>query len=91
MTIQEFEDAVADGKRKLVILDDLVLDVTQFANSHPGGRFLIEANNGRDISKFFYGGYNYEPLSGGKNHTHTNVSRMVVNSLIVARLDRRRQ
>ena len=30
-----------DGK-KLVILDDLVLDVSLFAANHPGGRFVLE-------------------------------------------------
>ena len=74
-----------------MILDDLVLDVTQFANAHPGGRFLIHENNGRDISKFFHGGYSFEPLKKSSNHTHTNVARRIVNSLIVARLDRRRE
>ena len=62
MTLDEFNKIVSnDNSRKLVILDDLVLDVTDFAKSHPGGRFLIEKNFGRDISKFFYGGYSLEP------------------------------
>lgn len=68
-----------------MILDDLVLDVTEFAKSHPGGRFLIEKNIGRDISKYFHGGYSYEPLLGAKNHAHSNYARTIVNSLIVAR------
>ena len=79
------------GNRKLVILDDLVLDVTLFANSHPGGRFLIEKNAGKDISKFFHGGYNLEPLNGGWNHKHSNYARKIVNSLIVARLSEKRE
>ena len=58
MSIEDYEKELENGNRKLVVLDDLVLDVTRFANSHPGGRFLIEKNSGKDISKFFYGGYN---------------------------------
>jgi hypothetical protein len=43
--------------QKLVILDDMVLDISDFAYHHPGGAFLLEYNIGRDISKFFYGSY----------------------------------
>lgn len=42
---------------KLVILDDMVLDVRNFHWEHPGGQFLIDFHIGRDISKYFYGGY----------------------------------
>ena len=69
----------------MVILDDLVLDVTNFAGSHPGGRFLIERNIGKDISKYFHGGYSQEPIQGAKNNKHSNYARKIVNGLIVAR------
>ena len=36
MTQQEFQSLVSKG-RKLVILDDLVLDVESFLTRHPGG------------------------------------------------------
>ena len=48
------------NNQQLVILDDMVLDVTKFQFSHPGGTFSIKQNIGRDISKFFYGGYTLE-------------------------------
>ena len=38
----------------------MVLDVTQFLNIHPGGNFSLAQNIGRDVSKFFYGGYSLE-------------------------------
>ena len=59
MTRQQFEKAVANGD-KLVILDDMVLDINKFIPQHPGGKFVLEHTIGRDISKFFYGGYNLE-------------------------------
>jgi len=31
--------------------------MSSYAFQHPGGAFLLEYNVGRDISKFFYGGY----------------------------------
>ncbi len=45
------------AKRELVLIDNLVLDVHEFDGMHPGGKFVIQNNIGRDISKFFYGGY----------------------------------
>ena len=51
--------------RKLFVLNEFVLDVTDFVASHPGGRFVIETNVGRDISKFFYGGYCLEGNTQG--------------------------
>jgi cytochrome b involved in lipid metabolism len=42
------------------LLDNLVLNVGNFAAVHPGGRFVIDQNIGRDISKFFFGGYSLD-------------------------------
>ena len=51
---------------------------------------MIEKNRGKDISKFFHGGYNYEPMNGGWNSKHSNYARSIVNTLIVARLSQKR-
>ena len=40
MTIDEFSSSVQKGM-DFVILDDMVLDVSKFKNSHPGGKFLV--------------------------------------------------
>jgi hypothetical protein len=69
-----------------VILDDLVLDVSRFMGEHPGGLFSLEHNVGRDISKFFYGGYSLENQSKVPAHSHSNDARKIVNTLIVGRL-----
>jgi hypothetical protein len=47
---------------------------------------VLEQNIGRDISKFFYGGYTLENSSGLKQYTHSNIAKRVVNSLIIGRL-----
>ena len=39
------------------------------------------------MSKYFYGGYALEPSKGDKPYFHSNVSRVIVNSLIVAKLN----
>lgn len=59
VTHHEFLEKIKKGE-KLVILDDMVVDISGFLLTHPGGRFALQHNIGRDISKFFYGGYTLE-------------------------------
>jgi len=70
-TKEQVDEAVAGG-RMLLIMDNLVIDVKNYAMRHPGGRFTIEKNAGRDISKYFYGGYAMLNEKGDKKpHTHS--------------------
>lgn len=86
MTIEVFNERVKNGQQ-LVILDDLVLDISRYQFSHPGGKFVLAHNIGRDISKFFYGGYSMESLQKHKPYTHSNIAKIIVNGIIVARLN----
>ena len=93
ITADEFEDRVKKGE-KLVILDNLVLDIAEFIKMHPGGAFLLEGTYGRDISKFFYGGYaldgnSNDPSAPNCRHSHTNVARRIANRLVIALIDNR--
>lgn len=66
------------------MLDDLVLDVSAFLDTHPGGRVVLERNLGKDVSRFFYGGY-----AAGKNfyaYTHSGAAVMVSKTLAKYRL-----
>ena len=86
MSPLEFQQAIVNG-RKLVILDEFVLDVSKFIDYHPGGRFVLMQNIGRDISKFFHGGYSLEDNLGGsppRGYTHSALARIVVNDLAIA-------
>lgn len=83
ISLEEFNALVSRG-RKLVIVDDLVLDVSKFLDNHPGGKFSLERNIGRDVSKFFYGGYALEHSGGMQPHTHSNNARRSLNTLVVA-------
>lgn len=56
MTLETLYEKLTSGEQ-LVILEELVLDVTHFKGSHPGGEKVFTASIGRDVSKFFYGGY----------------------------------
>ena len=71
------------------MLDNLVLDVGDYMDNHPGGKFLLEHNIGRDISKFFYGGYGIDGnvlASGSLKNTHSNIARVQVQTLVIAKL-----
>lgn len=87
--VEEFERRLHNGE-KLVILDDLVLDVSEFYKVHPGGKFVIEHTVGTDIAKFFYGGYSLEdnmlptPAFG---YRHSNYARMICNDIAIGRFD----
>mmetsp|Transcript_1317 Transcript_1317/g.1691 ORF Transcript_1317/g.1691 Transcript_1317/m.1691 type:complete len:290 (-) Transcript_1317:1036-1905(-) len=84
-TVADFKSRVANGEQ-LVVLDDMVLDVKGYLDDHPGGKFSLQNNIGRDVSKFFYGGYSQENEAGLKPHTHSSIARNVVEKLIVGRL-----
>jgi cytochrome b involved in lipid metabolism len=78
MSLRQFAEAVSDGEQ-LVLLDDLVLNVGSYMDNHPGGRFLLSHNIGRDISKFFYGGYAMDGnLVKGQAlaNTHSKIARL---------------
>ena len=85
ISVQEFSARVKQGEQ-LVILDEYVLDVSWWGDEHPGGKFSISANIGRDVSKYFHGGYSLETIDKLPHHAHSTDARLVVNKLIVARL-----
>lgn len=68
-----------------------MLDVANYISWHPGGKFLLTHNIGRDISKFFHGGYSLEGNLGpvpAAGYAHSNVARQVVNKLIIAQFQK---
>ena len=82
MKLAEFEKLVWEENKKLVLIDDCVVDVEQFEARHPGGTFLIKHHIGRDISKYFHGGYSLEGNLAGppaRGHLHSNYARKIVN------------
>lgn len=68
-TPQRVDEEVAKG-RPLVIFDNLVLDVGDYPAHHPGGKFNFTHNYGRDVSKFFFGGYNLVNVPGKIRRPH---------------------
>ena len=76
---------LASGK-KLVILDDMVLDVERFMEDHPGGKFSLKHNIGEDVSKFFHGGYTMENVDKVNQHQHSNQAKQIANELAIGYL-----
>jgi len=74
--------------RNLVILDNLVIDLGDFIHLHPGGKFNLEHNLGRDISKFFNGGYVLVNQKGTRPHTHSVAALDIVKTMIVGYLEK---
>ena len=68
----------------MVLLDDLVLDVDNFIGQHPGGEEVISRNIGRDISKYYYGGYSMG--KGFYAYAHSSSAYMTVKTLAKFRL-----
>jgi len=55
-------------------LDDKVIDVESFFDNHPGGRHLLKSNIGRDITKFFFGAYEFKNANGiNIKNTHSSL------------------
>ncbi len=67
-TPEEIDDAVYAGD-SLVVCDNLVLRTNGYEKIHPGGKFTLTKNFGRDISKFYYN--NYSLTKGQAPHTHS--------------------
>ena len=68
-TPMEIEHAVSRGD-SLVVCDNLVLRTEGYERIHPGGKFTIAKNFGRDIAKFYYG--NYTLTNGPLTVAHTH-------------------
>lgn len=86
MTYDEIMHQVYNKDRNLVILDNLVLNFGEFHHYHPGGRFMLMKNRGRDISKFFYGGYRLVNDKDDMNipHTHSPTATKVAQEMVIA-------
>jgi len=61
------------------------LDLKGYERNHPGGKFNLIHNLGRDISKFFFGGYNLVNVKKGhkRPHHHTQPALDIVKTMIV--------
>jgi len=54
-----------------------------FEKIHPGGRFTLNRNYGRDISKFYYGGYVLVNGKGIRAYNHSQPALEIVRAMVV--------
>ena len=78
----EIDTLVKEGKQ-LVVFDNLVLDLNGYERIHPGGKFNLIHNLGRDVSKFFFGGYNLVNGENKRPHHHSQPALDIVKTLVV--------
>ena len=76
-----------DAGQKLMIYDNLVLDTEDFYRLHPGGKFNLLQNIGRDITKFINGAYILVNDKKNKPHTHSAAALDIIKSMIIGELE----
>lgn len=84
MSMKEFHEWVKAGKQ-LVVIDNLILDQGSYSDVHPGGKFSIRHTVGRDISKYFYGGFSLlNPEIGRPPYQHSLKALSIAESFVCA-------
>ena len=88
MSLKTFNSIIQSGKW-LVILNDLVIDVSNYLGNHPGGKRALTGNIGRDVTKFFNGGYQYTNFNGlDDQHNHSKLSTELAMRMTIGRLEK---
>ena len=67
-------------------MNDIIIDMKSYAKSHPGGLFLLDKNVGRDIGKYFDGGYQMENNCGLRPWNHSYQARLIIDKLAIGYL-----
>lgn len=56
LTNEEVKEIMKSTDRMMVIVGDMLVDITDFVWEHPGGAICLRQHRGKDVSCFFYGG-----------------------------------
>jgi len=80
MTWMEYILAVKSGE-KLILVDGIVHDVTEFVPLHPGGEAILKTYLGTDASKIFHG--RTEPVL----YKHSHAAMNILSNMRKARMD----
>lgn len=81
-TLKQLQDEKI--KTKFVIYENLLLDVTKYANDHPGGKNLIKDNLYSDISRYITGNQAYSTKFSAYDHK-INTCIYAIKSLAYAK------
>jgi len=79
ISMTEFQTRVAHGEQ-LIIISDLVHDVSHFVHDHPGGRQTLLHHVGTDATQYFEG------IAGFQAHAHSKEALKLLNTMRVAKL-----
>ncbi|PVV02737.1 hypothetical protein BB560_002806 [Smittium megazygosporum] len=61
---QEFNTQVQDYKKKWLIIENSIYDISSFIENHPGGKAIISSGIGKDMTEAFNGGvYNHHTVA----------------------------
>jgi len=71
-----FDEIMREGY-KLIVINDIVHDVTDFVDEHPGGKAIIESAVGKDGTRQFTGGV----------YAHSNGANNLLSQMRVGRVD----
>ncbi|KAJ3075273.1 hypothetical protein HDU98_008750 [Podochytrium sp. JEL0797] len=66
MSHEEVKADIAQSGKKLLIISDVVYDVSKFMDDHPGGRGFLKVSIGRDVTASFNGGV-YDHATAARN------------------------
>ena len=86
LTYDEFRSRVSD-KQQLMVLDNKILEIKDWEQFHPGGKWVLQKCVGRDISKFFCGSYHllYDDKKN-RRHFHSSTAIQIANDLTIAQV-----
>lgn len=62
-------------KKKVLVIEDIVYDVSEFADTHPGGKKILETYIGKDATEAFNGGV----------YNHSYAARNILDTLRIAK------
>ncbi|KAI8866194.1 cytochrome b5, partial [Ramicandelaber brevisporus] len=72
-TLDELKREVKDNGKQWIAVGGIIHDVTQFIDEHPGGKKLVRAGLGKDMTKAFNGGV----------YNHSNAARNLLSTMRV--------
>lgn len=76
MLKEEFDKEIIINKRKWIIVNGYIIDVSNFMHKHPGGWEILKINIGNDVSEEFKGAI----------YKHTNNAFNILKTLIVGKI-----
>ena len=80
MTLKAFYES----DKKLALFNDYIVDLTSYAFEHPGGTYMIQQCNKKDIGKYMYGAFSME--NRVSPHRHSFIAMLIIEKLVVAKL-----